>query len=105
MSLGRLRLRTPELSLTRTAPTSTLRIEGKTLDASRNRPSSHGPSLSTEEQLMTARRLLFAGPLLALTVFMAPAARTADDKDNPAAKPLNRDNARHKQFLEVVAKG
>ena len=54
---------------------------------------------------MTARRLLFAGPLLALTVFMAPAARTADDKDNPAVKPLNRDNARHKQFLEIVAKG
>ena len=28
-----------------------------------------------------------------------------DAKDNPAAKPLNRDNARHKQFLKVVEKG
>jgi len=28
-----------------------------------------------------------------------------DPKDNPAAKAANRDNARHKQFLEIVAKG
>lgn len=55
---------------------------------------------------MTARRLLAAGPLLALAVFLATNARgTGQDKDNPAAKPLNRDNARHKQFLEIVAKG
>lgn len=54
---------------------------------------------------MTARRLLFAGSLLALAAFLAPAGRTADDKDNPAAKALNRDLPRHKQFLEIVAKG
>src|SRR5262245_9596255 len=29
----------------------------------------------------------------------------AQDANNPAAKPLNRDNARHKQFLKIVAKG
>jgi lysophospholipase L1-like esterase len=28
-----------------------------------------------------------------------------EPKDNPAAKPLDRDNARHKQFLKVVEKG
>ena len=28
-----------------------------------------------------------------------------DAKDNPAAKPLNRDNDRHKKFLKVVEKG
>jgi lysophospholipase L1-like esterase len=32
-----------------------------------------------------------------------PAAMYADD--NPAAKALNRDNARHKQFLEIAKKG
>jgi hypothetical protein len=52
------------------------------------------------------RRLLAAGPLLALALLVpAPGRGTADDKDNPAAKPLNRDNDRHKQFLEIVAKG
>jgi len=30
---------------------------------------------------------------------------TAWSQENPAAKPLNRDNARHKQFLTIVAKG
>jgi lysophospholipase L1-like esterase len=55
---------------------------------------------------MTARRLLSAGPVLALCLAaVAPGRGTGDDTDNPAAKPLNRDNARHKQFLEIVAKG
>jgi lysophospholipase L1-like esterase len=55
---------------------------------------------------MTARRFLPASLLLALALLIPTAARgTQDDKDNPAAKPLNRDNARHKQFLQIVAKG
>src|SRR5262249_14832028 len=29
----------------------------------------------------------------------------AAEDDNPAVKPINRDNARHKQFLKIVAKG
>ena len=47
-------------------------------------------------------RLLAASALLALS-FNAPS--TAQDKDNPAVKPLNRDIARHKNFLKIVAKG
>ena len=55
---------------------------------------------------MTARRLFAAVPLLALAVLLGThAGSQGQDKDNPAAKPLNRDNARHKQFLEIVAKG
>lgn len=56
---------------------------------------------------MSALRLLAAGPLLAAFLLStAPAAQDKKDaQDNPAAKPLNRDNARHKQFLEIVAKG
>ena len=54
---------------------------------------------------MTARRLLAAGPLLALAVALATAQDKDKAQDNPAAKPLNRDLPRHKQFLEVVAKG
>jgi lysophospholipase L1-like esterase len=55
---------------------------------------------------MTVRRLLAAGTLLALCL-AAPtfAEDTKSDKDNPAAKPENRDVPRHKQFLEKVAKG
>jgi lysophospholipase L1-like esterase len=49
---------------------------------------------------MIARRLVLASPLLALFA-LSPAL----GQDNPAAKPLNRDNARHKQFLTIVAKG
>ncbi|MBA4064871.1 MAG: GDSL family lipase [Isosphaera sp.] len=33
------------------------------------------------------------------------AAGGQEPKDNPAVKPLNRDNPRHKQFLEIVKKG
>ncbi len=50
---------------------------------------------------MLARRLVVAG--LALAVCLTASAQ--EPKDNPAAKPLNRDNARHKQFLKVVEKG
>lgn len=55
---------------------------------------------------MTVRRLLPAA-LLSAFVLLAPAAARDDksEKDNPAAKPLNRDIPRHKQFLERVAKG
>ena len=45
----------------------------------------------------------FACFVLALS-WMAPAG-AQDAKDNPAAKLLNRDIARHKQFLKVVEKG
>jgi lysophospholipase L1-like esterase len=51
---------------------------------------------------MLARRLSAAGLLVALAALPLGA---QDAQDNPAAKPLNRDNARHKKFLEVVAKG
>jgi lysophospholipase L1-like esterase len=47
---------------------------------------------------MIARRLLIAAFLFGLTA-------TAVAQDNPAVKPLNRDNARHKQFLKIVEKG
>ena len=55
---------------------------------------------------MTVRRLLPAALLFTLALF-APAAARDDkgQKDNPAAKPLNRDIPRHKQFLKTVAKG
>jgi lysophospholipase L1-like esterase len=49
---------------------------------------------------MTVRRLLLAAPVLALCLAASVVAQ-----DNPAAKPLNRDNARHKQFLKIVEKG
>ena len=42
--------------------------------------------------------------LLAAALVASAAAQDAK-QDNPAVKPLNRDNARHKQFLEVVKKG
>ncbi len=48
------------------------------------------------------RRLL---PYLVLTLAFAGPAYSQEAKDNPAAKPLNRDNPRHKQFLKVVEKG
>ena len=47
---------------------------------------------------MIARRLLVAAFLFGL-------AATAVAQDNPATKPLNRDIARHKQFLKIVEKG
>jgi len=53
------------------------------------------------EKIMLSR-LLFASTLLALC-FNAPT--SAQDKDNPATKLINRDNGRHKQFLKIVAKG
>ncbi len=51
---------------------------------------------------MTARPVRAAAAALALAL-VAPA--FAQDKGNPAAKPLNRDVPRHKQFLKVVEKG
>ncbi len=49
---------------------------------------------------MFVRYCLAAGLALGLAV-----AAGADDKNNPAVKPLNRDIPRHKEFLKVVAKG
>lgn len=43
-------------------------------------------------------------PLGAVAV-LSLAAAGQDPKDNPAARPLNRDIPRHKQFLEIVKKG
>jgi lysophospholipase L1-like esterase len=53
---------------------------------------------------MRTHRILTAGALVAL-VLVAPVAVAAAEDDNPAVKPINRDNARHKQFLKIVAKG
>lgn len=52
---------------------------------------------------MTVR--LFRAAVAFLAVALVVPALGQDAKDNPAAKPLNRDNARHKQFLKVVEKG
>ena len=52
---------------------------------------------------MIVRKFLLASTVLAAAA-LAPAG-AQDAKDNPAAKVLNRDNDRHKQFLKVVAKG
>jgi lysophospholipase L1-like esterase len=52
---------------------------------------------------MPARRLAAAAGLFWLAL-AAPAA-CQDQKENPAAKPLNRDVPRHKQFLKIVADG
>jgi lysophospholipase L1-like esterase len=49
------------------------------------------------------RKLLSASFVFALCL-VAPT-NAQDTKDNPAAKALNRDNPRHKQFLKVVEKG
>lgn len=46
---------------------------------------------------MRAFSLTAVGLVLAVAVAVA--------EDNPAVKSLNRDNARHKQFLKIVAKG
>jgi lysophospholipase L1-like esterase len=54
------------------------------------------------EDIMIVRRLVTAGMLLALCL---TAAARAEDKPNPAAQNLNRDNPRHKQFLKKVASG
>jgi lysophospholipase L1-like esterase len=51
---------------------------------------------------MIRRRFLTAS-VLALCLIAPVAAK--EDKPNPAARPLNRDVARHKQFLKIVAKG
>src|SRR5436190_8716596 len=48
---------------------------------------------------MIHRRFLIGS---ALTLFLFS---PAFGQDNPAAKPLNRDNDRHKQFLKIVEKG
>lgn len=47
---------------------------------------------------MIVQRFLAASFVLTLCL-------TASAQDNPAVKPLNRDNDRHKQFLKIVAKG
>jgi lysophospholipase L1-like esterase len=48
-------------------------------------------------------RHLLIGACVAL-IAQSPAI-SQDAKENPATKPLNRDNARHKKFLTIVAKG
>ncbi len=48
-------------------------------------------------------RLLLASTFLGLCLSAHTLAQ--DAKDNPAAKPLNRDIPRHKEFLKIVAKG
>src|SRR5437867_1068028 len=67
-------------------------------------PARHPPGrpLTPEELTMFVRRLAIAGAFFALGISFT---RADDVKDYPAAKPINRDNERHKKFLEVVAKG
>jgi hypothetical protein len=50
---------------------------------------------------MIARRVLVTGFALALCLFVS----AEEPKENPATKLINRDNARHKEFLKIVAKG
>lgn len=52
---------------------------------------------------MIRRHFLMAGLLPALCLIAPVSAK--EDKPNPAVKLLNRDIARHKQFLKIVAKG
>jgi lysophospholipase L1-like esterase len=55
---------------------------------------------------MFVRRLLASLTFLALALGPTAAGQDEkDDKDNPATKLLNRDNDRHKKFLEIVARG
>lgn len=54
---------------------------------------------------MLVRRLAACAFAAALAVVSATAPTAAQEKENPAVKPLNRDNPRHKQFLEIVKKG
>ncbi len=44
-------------------------------------------------------------PMLVLLLAMAVPAFAQEAKVNPAVKPLDRDNQRHKQFLKIVEKG
>jgi len=52
---------------------------------------------------MIVRNPVFLSSLLVLALSSPAWAQEA--KENPAAKSLNRDNPRHKQFLTIVAKG
>ena len=52
---------------------------------------------------MLVRRLMSAGLVLALCIAAPIGAQ--EPKDNPAAKAMNRDIARHKEFLKKVEKG
>ncbi|MBA4187671.1 MAG: GDSL family lipase [Planctomycetaceae bacterium] len=58
---------------------------------------------------MFVSRLAIASSVLALSLFTPVRAQDAkdskDSKDNPAAKLLNRDIPRHKEFLKITAKG
>ena len=55
---------------------------------------------------MIARLFQVVGTLCMVCLLQSAVAQEAKDKkENPAAKSLNRDNPRHKQFLKVVEKG
>lgn len=54
---------------------------------------------------MLVRRLAACAFAAALAVVTMAAPTAAQEKENPAVKPLNRDIPRHKQFLEIVKKG
>lgn len=55
------------------------------------------------ERIMIVCNRIYLSSLLILCLFSPAWAQEA--KENPAAKPINRDIPRHKQFLTVVAKG
>jgi lysophospholipase L1-like esterase len=48
-------------------------------------------------------RLFAAAGLLSLFLFVPASAQDKDKKENPATKKINRDNARHKEFLKRIA--
>lgn len=52
---------------------------------------------------MLFRRIVLATPAVALCLAILASAQ--EPKENPAAKPINRDVPRHKQFLKVVKMG
>ncbi len=54
--------------------------------------------------MFTASRLVLAVGVV-LAVGLTTAASGDDSSPNPAALPLNRDNARHRQLLKLMAKG
>src|SRR5207244_3581477 len=72
--------------------------------SSRRRARSRGPASHPFQGESMSRSVVCR--LLAAAVLLSPAALAAEEKkDNPAAKPLNRDNERHKKFLEIAKKG
>jgi lysophospholipase L1-like esterase len=54
---------------------------------------------------MSSSRFGWCGVLILVGMLVGLAEGTAGDKKNPATTPMNRDNARHKEFLAIAKKG